>query len=217
MFSKTLVQKLQKSSIIAVLVIDSEEDAVLLARALLRGGITAIELTLRTQAAHGALKRILSEVPEMLAGIGTVLTVEQVQAVKDLGAAFGVAPGFNEKVVRAAQSLSLPFAPGIMTASELEAAHSLDCTVMKIFPVEPVGGLDYLVNLNNPYAHLGIKFIPLGGVSPENLQRYLESPIVLAVGGSWLAPRKLIQEKAWDEISRNCEKATEIANRVSKL
>ena len=205
---------MQKMPVLAVLVIDALEDAVPLARALLRGGISAMELTLRTPAALDALKRIITEAPEMLAGVGTILNVEQVRTVKDLGAAFGVAPGFNANIVKAAQELSLPFAPGIMTASELEAAYSLGCKEMKLFPAEHVGGLDYLNSLNSPYAHLEIKYIPLGGVSIENLQSYLECPLVLAVGGSWLAPRKLIQQKDWDQISRNCEKATEIINKV---
>jgi 2-dehydro-3-deoxyphosphogluconate aldolase/(4S)-4-hydroxy-2-oxoglutarate aldolase len=133
-----------------------------------------------------------------------------VRAVKERGAAFGVSPGMNSAVVKAAKELALPFAPGIMTPSEIEAAYALGCTVMKLFPSEPIGGLSYLKNINAPYAHLGIKYIPLGGVSPENLGAYLESPDILAVGGSWLAPRKLIQEKAWKEISKNCEQATEI-------
>jgi len=206
-----LAEKIRKSRIIAVLVVDSAEDAVPLARALLRGGISAMELTLRTPAAFDALERIRAETPELLAGIGTILNAEQVKTARDCGAAFGVAPGLNKTVVEAAKALSFPFAPGIMTPSEIEAAYALGCTVMKLFPSEPAGGLDYLNNINAPYAHLGIEYIPLGGVSLENLRAYLECPIVLAVGGSWLAPRKLIQQKDWDQISRNCEKASEIA------
>ena len=214
MFPDEMISKIRKAPVIAVLVVDAAEDAVPLGRALLKGGISAIELTLRTPAALDALDRIRAELPEILAGIGTILNAEQVSAVKKRGAAFGVAPGFNSSVVTAAKELGLPFAPGIMTPSEIEAAYALGCTVMKLFPSEPVGGLSYLKNINAPYAHLGIKYIPLGGVSIDNLAAYLESPDILAVGGSWLAPRKLIQEKAWDEISRNCEKASEIANKL---
>ena len=209
MFSDELVAKIRKAPVIAVLVIDNAEDAVPLAKTLLRGGISIMELTLRTPAALDAAKRILSEVPEMVVGIGTILNTDQVKAAKELGAAFGVAPGLNKTVVTAAKECKLPFAPGVMTPSEVEAAYALNCTVMKLFPAESAGGVEYLKNINAPYAHLGIEYIPLGGLSQNNLESYLECPAVLGVGGSWLAPRKLIQEKAWDEILKNCEKASE--------
>jgi 2-dehydro-3-deoxyphosphogluconate aldolase/(4S)-4-hydroxy-2-oxoglutarate aldolase len=205
---------LRKASIIAVLVIDNAEDAVPLANALLRGGVSTIELTLRTQAALDALERILKEVPEALAGAGTILNEEQVRMVKARGAHFGVSPGLNLSVVEAAEKAGLAFAPGIMTPSELEAAYEKGCKVVKLFPSEGAGGLSYLKDINGPYAHLGIEYIPLGGVSLSNLQKYLEEPSVLAVGGSWLAPRKLIQAHDWDQISRNCEEACKIASIV---
>ena len=216
MFPDELMSRIRNSPVIAVLVIDDAENAVPLAKALLRGGISIIELTLRTPAALEALENIRSEVPEILAGIGTILNVDQVRAVKERGAAFGVAPGLNGAVVKAAQEMGLPFAPGIMTPSEIEAAYGLGCTVMKLFPSEPAGGLEYLKSINSPYAHLGIKYIPLGGVSQDNLRLYLECQEILGVGGSWLAPRKLIQEKSWDEISRNCEKAAETVLSIRK-
>jgi 2-dehydro-3-deoxyphosphogluconate aldolase/(4S)-4-hydroxy-2-oxoglutarate aldolase len=211
MFPEELVQNLRKSPVIAVLVIDTADDAVPLAKALLRGGVSIIELTLRTPAAFDALERIRAGRPEIVAGIGTILHVEQVHSAKERGAVFGVSPGMNGAVIAAAKEQALPFAPGIMTPSDIEAAYSYGCNIMKLFPAEPAGGIKYLKNINAPYAYLGIEYIPLGGVSQENLRLYLECPVVLAVGGSWLAPRKLIQEKAWDQISRNCEKASEIA------
>ena len=216
MFPTEIIEKIRKAPVMAVLVIDTAEDAIPLAKALLAGGVSAIELTLRTPAALSALERIRSEAPEILAGIGTILNAEQVRSVKDRGAAFGVSPGLNSSVVKAAKDLDLPFAPGIMTPSEIEAAYALGCDVMKLFPSEPAGGLNYLKSINAPYAHLGIQYIPLGGVSLENLESYLKSPEILAVGGSWLAPRKLIQEKAWKEISINCEKAMEIAVKAGR-
>ena len=216
MFPKETIEKIRKEAVIAVLVIDEVENAVPLAKALRKGGVSIIELTLRTPAALDALERIRAEIPEILAGIGTILNPDQVRSVKERGGAFGVAPGLNNAVVTAAKELALPFAPGIMTPSEIETAYSLGCTVMKLFPSELAGGLEYLKNINAPYAHLGIEYIPLGGLSLENLQAYLEFPNVLAVGGSWLASRKLIQEKAWDEISRNCEKAMDVVNKVRR-
>ena len=210
MFPEALTGKMRKAPILAVLVVDEAENAIPLARALLKGGVSAMELTFRTPAALEALHRILAELPEMLAGVGTVLNTEQVREAKEKGAAFGVSPGLNSAVVNAAKERGLPFAPGVMTPSEIESAYALGCTVMKLYPAELAGGLNYLNNISAPYAHLGIKYIPLGGLTLDNLKSYLESPLVLAVGGSWIATRKLIQEKAWGEISRNAEKATEV-------
>ena len=214
MFPEEQIAKIREAPVIAVLVIDQAEDAAPLARALLRGGISAIELTLRTPAALLALDRIRAAEPEIMAGVGTILNAEQVRVVKERGAVFGVSPGLNETVVRAAKEQGLAFAPGIMTPSELEAAYALGCKLVKLFPAEAAGGIEYLKNINAPYAHLGIEYIPLGGVSEENLQTYLECPAVPAVGGSWLAPRKLIQEKAWDQISANCERTSAIVRKI---
>jgi len=214
LFTNELRSSLREASIIAVLIIDNADDAAPLANALLRGGIKAIELTLRTPAALDALDRICNETPEILAGVGTILNEEQVRTVKAKGAFFGFSPGLNLSVVAAAAQAGLPFAPGIMTPSELESAYEKGCRVVKLFPSEAAGGLLYLKDINAPYSHLGIEYIPLGGVSTANLQKYLEEPSVLAVGGSWLAPRKLIQARDWDQISRNCEEAREIALKV---
>ena len=217
LFSDELISSIKKDPLIAVLTIDEAEDAVPLARALLKGGVSVIELTLRTPAALEALERIRSEVPEVLTGIGTILNAEQVRAIKERGAAFGVSPGLNSTVVNAAKEQGLPFAPGIMTPSEIETAYALGCTVMKLYPAELAGGLKYLNNISLPYIHLGIQYIPLGGLTLENLPSYLESPLVLGVGGSWLAPRKLVQQKAWDEIRRNAEKASEVVMKAARV
>ena len=214
LFNEEIRAKMRKAAVVAVLIIDNPDDDVPLANALQKGGIDAIELTLRTPAALQALKNIRREKPEILSGVGTILNKEQVEAVKASGAPFGVSPGFNLSVVTAAKQAGLPFAPGILTPSELETAYENGCKVLKLFPSESSGGLAYLRDINAPYAHLGIEYIPLGGISAANLQKYLEEPAVLAVGGSWLAPRKLIQARDWDQISRNCEEARQIANKV---
>ena len=211
---EALIEKLKKAPLVAVLVIDDADDALPLGRALLKGGVRAMELTLRTPIALDALERIVAELPEMLAGVGTILTPEQAVEAKRRGAAFGVAPGMNPRVIRAAMEAGLPFAPGIATPSDLEAALELGCTVMKIFPAEPLGGVKYLKAIHAPYAHRGISFIPLGGLSADNLQSYLECPQVLAIGGSWIATRELIQKKNWDAITKNAEEATAIVARV---
>lgn len=196
-FSNDALQRVQRCGVIAVLVVDAVKDAAALARALLDGGIGVMELTLRTPVALEALRAIRGEVPEMMAGIGTVLSPEQVQKAFDAGAAFGVAPGTNRRVIDAARDVGLPFAPGIATPSDLELALELGCREVKFFPAEPAGGLEYLRSIAAPYAHLGVRFIPLGGLQLTHLGAYLLDPHVLAVGGSWLAPRQLIQAGNW--------------------
>ncbi len=209
-----LVERLSKCGVVAVLVVDDVQDAVPLAQALFDGGIDAMELTLRTPAAIDALTAIGKQVPDMLAGIGTILQPQQVQQVLDAGAAFGVAPGINRRVVEAAQKIGLPFAPGIVTPSDLELALELGCRDVKFFPAEPSGGLKYLKSLAAPYAHLGVKFVPLGGLTQDNVGTYLADPLVMAVGGSWLAPRNLIQAGEWTAIRDRATAARETVDQL---
>lgn len=212
--TKALRERLKELSIVAVLVIDDPEDAIPLARALLRGGVRAMELTLRTPAAFDALLRITREVPDMFAGVGTIIQTAQVTRAKASGAAFGVSPGMNPVIVEAAKAADLPFAPGIATPSEIEAAYEKGCTLMKVFPAESLGGVSYMKAIGAPYSHLGIGYIPLGGITVKNLSSYLERPEVIAVGGSWLATRELIGAKDWDGISKNCEEAVALTARI---
>jgi 2-dehydro-3-deoxyphosphogluconate aldolase/(4S)-4-hydroxy-2-oxoglutarate aldolase len=214
MMDETLTKKIGDAALIAVLVVDDAGDAVPLAKALLRGGVSVIELTLRTPAAFEALSNIKAGVPEIVAGIGTILTPEQLNQAKERGAAFGVAPGCNPSVINAAEKLGFPYAPGVSTASEIETAYEKGCKTLKFFPSESLGGISYLKNVNAPYAHLGIRYIPLGGIGIGNMKDYLENEAVLALGGSWLAPRNLINEKNWDKISKNCEEAMKIVREL---
>ena len=207
LFSVELAEQIEKAGIVAVLVVDRVEDAVPLASALLDGGVNVMELTLRTDAALGALAAIRKNVPEMLAGVGTVLTTEQASQVKAADAAFGVSPGVNPRVLAKARELNLPFAPGIVTPSDIEAALEFDCRVLKFFPCEPSGGLPYLKAIATPYAHLGLKYIPLGGVNQKNMATYLADPLITALGGSWLAPRDLIKNGDWKAITQLAEEA----------
>ncbi|WP_417730410.1 bifunctional 4-hydroxy-2-oxoglutarate aldolase/2-dehydro-3-deoxy-phosphogluconate aldolase [Rosistilla oblonga] len=209
-FPDEMLQRIQSCGVVAVIVIDNPQDAVPLAQALLAGGIQAIELTLRTPPAIEAIRAIAAEVPEVLVGAGTVLTPEQVDEVVDAGAAFAVAPGLNRRVVERCQSRGLPFAPGIVTPSDIELAVELGCRELKFFPAEPSGGMSYLKSVAAPYAHLGLQFIPLGGLDAGNMASYLGSPLVPAIGGSWIAPRKLIQQQAWAEITQNATEASRI-------
>lgn len=211
---KELEQKLRASGIIAVLVIDDPEHAVPLAKTLLQNGINAMELTLRTGSALVSLKRISTEVPEMLAGVGTILTPENAVDAQKSGAVFGVAPGFNPRVVDKAIEIQLPFGPGISIPSEIEWAVEKGCRTLKFFHAENMGGVNYLKGINAPYEFLNLSYIPLGGLTPSNIHSYLEMPQVLALGGSWIAPRNLIQAGDWDKIGRNAAEAIKILREV---
>lgn len=200
-FPSELAARIERAGIIAVLIIDRVEDAVPLAKALLDGGVDVMELTLRTDAALGALKEIRANVPEMLAGVGTILTPAQVAEVKAAGAGFGVSPGFNRRVVDAALAEGLPFAPGVATPSDVEAALESGCRLLKFFPCEPSGGLPFLKAMAAPYLHLGVKFVPLGGLNAKNMGTYLADPLISAVGGSWLAPKDAISSGNWSAIT----------------
>lgn len=212
MLTEEIHHKIKQARVVAVLVIDDAKHAVPLARALLKGGVTAMELTLRTPAAIDALKRIRQEAPDILAGVGTILTPEQVDQAKDAGAAFGVAPGLNRRVVEHADKVGLPFAPGIMTPSDIELAVELGCRNLKFFPAESVGGLATLKSMAAPYQHLGLDFIPLGGLNEKNMGNYLSSPLISAIGGSWIAKRDVIANEDWDGIADTARRAMDIAN-----
>ena len=137
----------------------------------------------------------------MAIGAGTLLSPEQVQRAIDAGAQFGVSPGLNEAVLKAAQERNLPFFPGVMTPTEVDRALNLGWKHLKFFPAEPAGGVAMLKALAGPFAHTGVKFIPTGGINAAKLPDYLAMPQVAAVGGSWMAERKLVAEKAWSKIT----------------
>jgi 2-dehydro-3-deoxyphosphogluconate aldolase / (4S)-4-hydroxy-2-oxoglutarate aldolase len=214
LFSDSLLNKIRKNAVIAVLVIDDAKDALPLADALLKGGIEIMELTLRTEAAFDAVKLLIEERPQMTVGVGTILTAEQVERVAILGASFGVSPGMNPKIVDIAKREALPFAPGIMTPSDIEVALEFGCRLFKFFPASSAGGLAHLKNISAPYQHLGLEFIPLGGVKQDNLQTFLEAPNVAGVGGSWIATRELINAKNWDQITKNASEASKTVKSV---
>ncbi len=216
MFPEELHRQIKETAIIAVLVIDKVSDAIPLAQSLLKGGINAMELTLRTDAALDSLRAIRDEVPEMLAGIGTILTTDQVDEVVAAGAAFGVAPGLNRRIVEHAQDKGLPFGPGIATPSDIEQGLELGCKTLKYFPAETAGGLAHLKNMSAPYQHLGIDFIPLGGLNADNMNDYLASPLISAIGGSWIAKRDVIANQDWETIESNARTARANADQARR-
>lgn len=209
-----IIKKIDDSGVIAVLVIDDVKHTLPLANALLEGGVNSIELTLRTPVALEAAETIKKNFPDINLGIGTVITVDQVKALADLGVDFAVAPGCNPRIIEAAQKYGLSYAPGITTASEIEIAVEMGCRVLKYFPAEQIGGMYYLKNMAAPYQYLGLKFIPLGGLNITNAKEYLESELITAIGGSWIARRELIQAGNWQTITSNAKNIRALINQT---
>ena len=210
MLPDPLAERLARSGVVAVVTVENPEDAGPIARALLTGGVGAIELTFRTARAAEAIRRIRAEVPEILVGAGTLLNRAHVQAAIEVGALFGVAPGCNPSTIAAARECGLPFAPGVMTPTDMEIALEHGCRVLKYFPATNLAAPSALETMAAPFAHLGLRFIPLGGINLASLPQWLASPSVLGVGGSWLAPRDVIQRRDWPVIQANAEQAAAV-------
>jgi len=206
-FPPELAQKVADSGILAVVVLDSAQQAPALADALASGGITAVELALRTPQSLEALRALRRHNPSLLIGAGTVIRPEQVRMVQDAGADFAVAPGTHHRVLEAACAAGISFAPGIVTPSDIENALAYGCNILKFFPAEPAGGLAYLRNMTAPYRHLKLRYIPLGGLNGENIAPYAQDKDILAIGGSWIAPKETIAAGNWDEITRRARQA----------
>lgn len=198
-------QKIGKFRIVPVIAIEDADSALPLADALIEGGLPVAEITFRTEAAAAVILKIAKERPDMLIGAGTILTIENLKRAIDCGAKFGVAPGFNPKIVEESLKLNFPFSPGVMTPTDIEAAIGYGIKVLKFFPAEAAGGTKMLKSLAAPYAHLGVRFIPTGGINLEILNNYLSIPQVLAVGGTWIAKAEDINNKNWKQISINCK------------
>ena len=187
----TFVEILQAERVVPVVAIESPERAAGLAKALLAGDISLIEVTFRTARAAEAIAAIHKEVPDMRLCAGTVLTREQAKTAIEAGAQAIVAPGTNAEVVRFCQEMQIPVMPGCATPTEVEACLALGLTALKFFPAEVMGGVAMLKALSGPYEV--VRFMPTGGIDCRNLQDYLALPNVLACGSSWIAPKALIE------------------------
>lgn len=194
--------------VLPVIVIDKLAQAVPLAQALLAGGVDAMEITLRTPVAMDAISAVAHAVPQMCVGAGTVLDAQDLHRVRDAGARFALSPGAGPDLLAAAAAGSLPFIPGVMTASEALAAREHGFGLLKLFPAEQAGGLALLQALAAPLADL--RFCPTGGLTAGNAMDYLALPNVALVGGSWLAPRAALAHGDWATI-------TALANATTKL
>jgi 2-dehydro-3-deoxyphosphogluconate aldolase / (4S)-4-hydroxy-2-oxoglutarate aldolase len=215
-FPPELRARIRRAGVVAVLVIEDVEKAVPLAETLVGAGVDVMELAMRTPASMEALERIASRVPAMLAGVGTILRPDQVAEAQRRGAAFAVSPGTNRAVLEAAIASGVPMAPGIAIPSDIETALEYGCRILKFFPAEPQGGLGYLRAIHAPYAHLGVEYIPLGGVSEANCREYLAEKSVIAVGGSWIAPRERIDAGDWKGIGQTAARAAEACRREKR-
>ncbi len=202
--TENIYEKIGMLKVVPVIAIDKAESALPLADALIKGGLPIAEITFRTDAAADVILKISKDRPAVVIGAGTILTVEHLRKAIDCGAKFGVAPGFNPEVVEEALKLNFPFSPGVMTPSDVEGALSMGVNVLKFFPAEAAGGTAMLKSLVAPYAHMGVKFIPTGGITPNNIDQYLNIPNVLAVGGTWIAKSGDIKEGNWEKIKNNC-------------
>lgn len=202
-----MINELLKRPVIPVIVIDDANDAEPLAEALLKGGMDVIEVTCRTAAAPEALARIKKSFPEMLLGAGTIVTPDQAKMCVDLGVSFGLAPGLNPDTVRYFQKHDTLFVPGVMTPSEIEQGMSLGLKLLKFFPAGAAGGINMLKNFAAPYAPLGVRFCPTGGVNLDNMTDWLSLPVVSAIGGSWLATKQQIADKQWSVITAQVQAA----------
>lgn len=208
------MQHFFSKKILPAVTIENTAQAVKVAEAIQSGGLNVMEVPLRTEAAFLSIKTIRENVPDLYLGAGTILTLDQLHQAKDSGAQFGLAPGFNPTIVKAAAEINFPFIPGVMTPSEVEQSIALSCLILKLFPAGQVGGVDMLKALASPYKHTDVKFIPMGGVSLQNMNNYLAQENVIAVGGSWLASKPLIAAAAYDSIETNTAEAVKIAAKV---
>jgi 2-dehydro-3-deoxyphosphogluconate aldolase / (4S)-4-hydroxy-2-oxoglutarate aldolase len=190
---------LKLSPIIPVLTIERTEDAVPLARALVAGGLAALEITLRTPAAPAAAAAIAQTVPDAVLGLGTILTPRDLEAARGLQARFVVSPGATPELLDAAAASDLPFLPGVQTASEVMAALARGFDVVKFFPAGQAGGPAMLRALAGPFPQ--VRFCPTGGVGEDNFVEWLALPNVVAVGGSWLAPAAEVRAGDWTSIT----------------
>jgi 2-dehydro-3-deoxyphosphogluconate aldolase/(4S)-4-hydroxy-2-oxoglutarate aldolase len=197
--------------LICVAVIDQADDAVPLAEALFAGGLKVMEVTFRTAGAAESIRRIRQGVPQMSIGAGTLLTADHVQQAADANAQFGVSPGLSEVVSAAAQARLLPLFPGVVTPTEVMRALELGWKHLKFFPAETFGGVNALKAFAGPFGHTGVRFVPTGGITAVTLPYYLAVPQVAAVGGSWMADRKLVAEKSWGKITALAAEAVKAA------
>ncbi|WP_121289053.1 bifunctional 4-hydroxy-2-oxoglutarate aldolase/2-dehydro-3-deoxy-phosphogluconate aldolase [Helicobacter pylori] len=200
-----IIEILQISPIVPVVVIENIKDAVPLVQSLIEGGIPIIEVTLRSSCALEAIELIAKNVPKMRVGAGTILNLTQLEQAQNRGAEFLISPGLTPSLLEHAKKKDMPLIPGVSSSSEVMQALEWGYNALKFFPAEYCGGVKLLNAFNGPFK--GVKFCPTGGISADNMRSYLNLENVLCVGGSWLTPKDLIQNKEWDKITEICKRA----------
>jgi 2-dehydro-3-deoxyphosphogluconate aldolase/(4S)-4-hydroxy-2-oxoglutarate aldolase len=211
---ETTVERLERTGLLPVITIRDSDRARPVAEALLEAGLTCGEVTFRTPAAAEAIAAIARGCPELLLGAGTVIRPEQVAAAVDAGARFIITPGFDPAVVDACRDRDVPVFPGVCSPTEIQAAVLKGLDALKLFPAEAMGGLEYLDAVAAPFP--GVRFIPTGGVGPENIRSYLASPRVMAVAGSWLTKSAWIEAGEYDRIRQEARRAVEIVESLAE-
>ena len=206
------VEQAAACGVVPVVVLDDAELAVPTAKALLKGGINAMEITFRTAAAKASIAKVAAEVPEMIVGAGTVINVEQLHDAVEAGAKFIVSPGSDADVISEAAKIGVAMIPGVVTPSEIILGLKLGIKVFKFFPAESYGGLKTLKALSGPFPQ--IKFIPTGGISQANAADYFKNPKVLAVGGSWMVSKDMINAGDFDAIAEKSAAATALCKEL---
>ena len=201
----SLATLLARTPVLPVVTVDNAEDAVPLAQSLLRGGIKAIEVTLRTAAGLDAIAQIAKQVPDMLIGAGTVLSPKDLMACAAAGAVFAVSPGATPQLLTAAKSSRIPLLPGVSTTSDIMLGLEHDLQFFKFFPAATSGGVDALKAFSGPFSQL--RFCPTGGITLNTAPSYLALKNVVCIGGSWLTPAAAIEKKDWDTIERLAREA----------
>lgn len=204
-----ILERIGKTAIVPVVLLEDAKDAKPLAQALWDGGLPCAEVTFRTEAAEEGIRIMREQFPEMLVGAGTVLTTAQADKALAAGAEFIVSPGLNPRVVQHCADKKITMIPGIATPSDVERALEFGLETVKFFPAEAAGGLAMIKALAAPYTT--VKFMPTGGINEKNLRSYLDFPRVLACGGSWMVKGELIREGKFDEIRKLARKAAELA------
>ena len=209
-----LFARIEAIGVVPVIAIEDVAHAVPLADALLEGGLPVVEITFRTKAAAAVMARITAERPELMVGAGTILDQASMEAALRSDATFGLAPGFDPAILQAARAANLPFAPGVMTPSELGAALMMEARVLKFFPAGIAGGPAALEGIVAPFQHLRPRFIPTGGITEATMGEWLRIASVLAVGGTWIARTDDIRDSRWSEITRKARVAVAVAKNI---
>lgn len=201
-------ERIEKYGVVPVVVLEDAKDAVPLGQALCEGGIPCAEVTFRTEAAEDSIRRMKEAFPDMLVGAGTILSVEQADRAVKAGAEFIVSPGFDPEVVDECIRRKIPVFPGCVTPTEVTQAVKRGLQVVKFFPAEQYGGAATIRALSAPFS--GIRFMPTGGVNPDNLKTYLSSDKIIACGGSWMVKSSMIREGDFEGIRRLTKEAADI-------